>query len=496
MPVAPPESPPPVNPGAEIGDRLYYRHPAHGVTHGRVTAHGEHGVTCRHADGTAHRVPWADVLGHKQRQERRYTVLDRGEDGAIVADERGRTSFLAGDLPEEEADEEEGEAAPLAKSLLVDIGALSCGCSDHALDTLHKALAEDGDLWAPHDSLWISQIIENLTAQGLGRTEELRLSLGAWLEGQYRYLSPAPAPDLLQAWSPDLAARIHAYLAGKPQAEWLASDWALLVDYLVREHLSVDALREALQSATRQGSVMGVVQASLQANLTVEQVAAIGRALTESGKLAKAETLARLNAIQQDYALQRSADLVVDFTATARAQVKRLVLNQMRESALAGEPQAVAAGKLQQQLFDQMGELNRDWRRIALTEVGEATNQGLIASLPVGSYVRRLEQYYGACPFCKKIDGAIVQIVAPDQEDKDWDKTIWVGKTNVGRSASPRKRVGDDLVERTDSELWKIPAGLAHPNCRGLFVPVDSLAKRDDLTLWLFKDVLPPAPEA
>jgi hypothetical protein len=32
--------------------------------------------------------------------------------------------------------------------------------------------------------------------------------------------------------------------------------------------------------------------------------------------------------------------------------------------------------------------------------------------------------------------------------------------------------VGDDLVDRTEEEMWWLPAGLAHPHCRGRWVPV------------------------
>jgi hypothetical protein len=57
---------------------------------------------------------------------------------------------------------------------------------------------------------------------------------------------------------------------------------------------------------------------------------------------------------------------------------------------------------------------------------------------------------------------------------------IWPGKNNVGRSASPKKRVGDVLVDREPDEMWQIPAGLAHPHCRGRWVPVIEDAPGDD----------------
>ena len=68
----------------------------------------------------------------------------------------------------------------------------------------------------------------------------------------------------------------------------------------------------------------------------------------------------------------------------------------------------------------------------------------------------------------------------PAKERKDWDNEIWVGKSNVGRSASPRKRVGDAFVEREPEEMWTIPAGLAHPHCRGRWVPTIQDRPGDD----------------
>ncbi len=504
MAPTPPESPQPVPAGAEVGDRIYYRHPAHGVTHGRVTACGEHGVTCRHADGEAHRIPWADLLGHKQRQERHYTVLDRGEDGAIVADERGRRSFLAGDLPEE--DEEEGEAPPLAKAhpVLVDLGALSCGCTDQALETLSKALSEDqADIWAPHENPWLRELIERLTSQGLEATEALHQAVMHWLAGSVPTASPAARPDLLAPWTEDLLRQVRAYLHGKLQADWTAHDWSLLVDYLIRQHLPGDTLRNALATASQQGSVLGAVSVSIQMPLTPAEVVTIDTLLQaarqvlvrtqQAEHLAREVSLARLNQIQMDYAQTYGAELIVDFTDQARRTVKRIVLEHAKQAALAGISPTANAKAVEQSLRDALGDMNRDWRRIALTEVGEAANQGLVASLPVGSYVRRVEMYQGACAFCRKIDGLVVQIVSPDQEGKDWDTQIWVGKTNVGRSASPRKRVGNVLVERTDSEMWKPAAGLMHPLCRGQWLALNSQAQRDELTRWLFEDMAPMA---
>jgi hypothetical protein len=131
-----------------------------------------------------------------------------------------------------------------------------------------------------------------------------------------------------------------------------------------------------------------------------------------------------------------------------------------------GEPGA-SLWSLQSSLLDEFGILNRDWRRVALTEAGRNANEGYIAALPPGSRVRRVEAYEGACSFCRAINGRVFTVVDPAKKDKDGATEVWVGKTNAGRSASPRKRVDGELVERTASELWWVAAGVQHPNCRG-----------------------------
>jgi hypothetical protein len=88
--------------------------------------------------------------------------------------------------------------------------------------------------------------------------------------------------------------------------------------------------------------------------------------------------------------------------------------------------------------------------------------------------VIRREAYRGACAFCKSINGRVFTVVDPAKPDKDWEAEVWVGKTNFGRSASPKKREGDRLVERGPEERWTVPAGLVHPNCRGVWLPAPS----------------------
>ena len=109
------------NPGVRAKDHVYFQHGAD-VRHGRVLACGAHGATVD-CDGSTHRVTWDRVLGHKQRAKVAVRVVDQGEDGAIVEDERGRRQFLrnndAGGEPEKEVDDMQKSGNPGVKMALL-----------------------------------------------------------------------------------------------------------------------------------------------------------------------------------------------------------------------------------------------------------------------------------------------------------------------------------------------------------------------------------------
>ena len=163
-----------------------------------------------------------------------------------------------------------------------------------------------------------------------------------------------------------------------------------------------------------------------------------------------------------DYARVRGCENVVELAASTRKTMRAIIQLKMAADAL-GNPAPM--NNLQTALFDAFGELNRDWRRIALTEAVENSNQGYVASMPEGKKLRRLEQYHGACPWCRRIDGMVLEVVAPGAVDKNGDTQVWVGKTNLGRSAAPRRRQGGILVERQPEEMYHVAAGAQHPNC-------------------------------
>jgi hypothetical protein len=101
-------------PGVELGDSLYIHHPERGPIAVKVCAQGRHGITGADNEGSFHRAKWQHVLGAKQRLSQRLTLVEQGEEGAIMEDEQGERRYLAID-PEAQA-EPQPKAGPLRKS--------------------------------------------------------------------------------------------------------------------------------------------------------------------------------------------------------------------------------------------------------------------------------------------------------------------------------------------------------------------------------------------
>lgn len=89
--------------------------------------------------------------------------------------------------------------------------------------------------------------------------------------------------------------------------------------------------------------------------------------------------------------------------------------------------------RLSQELFDAFGTYNRDWRRIALTELSEALTNGYIGSLNDGDRVEGITATNG-CKHCRRLIDSKVYIVSKVPRWDKPDQYVWVGKTNYGRT--------------------------------------------------------------
>lgn len=351
--------------------------------------------------------------------------------------------------------------------ILFDLEPLTCCQTDHVLDGLYKSLGDspDTDIWQPHHDPWQRDHVEAVTTRGIARLDAIRDALAyAVTEAGGEPLHKADSP--WQRWERADFDRVRDYLAAKPRADFTLDDWLLYADWLIQEYLPEGVIASEAEYLTVRAQIAGKVSATLEARkLTPASVSKILAVLPHQFSQVPTGVLTEREAHILRFANRETANLITALTAQTRQQMKAVLINGIRRVTL-GDKQGTWQ-KLHSELFDTFGDLNRDFRRIAITEIGTATNVGYLATLKPGTQVRREEAYAGACDFCASIRGRILTVIDPDKPDKDWDTEVWVGKNNVGRSASPRKRVGNLLIQRQDHELWKIAAGGIHPHCRG-----------------------------
>lgn len=345
--------------------------------------------------------------------------------------------------------------------LLFDLGPLSCGCTDHALESLHKALGDppDDSIWAPHHDPLVSGHIEAVTAHGLAVLDAILAAMIDLLGLELRKAAWA-------RWSESDLEDARAYLDLKDPRDYTPGDWFRLIDWLLNRYLPPGVVETEAEYLVARANLAGRLQANLDAKATAIEKATLAAVLP--GTIEGAHAIARFTPRQAatlDFAKTRAAELIADIGDATRHRLRKIIIDHEEGRALGSKDSTLWS--LQSRMQDEFAILNRDWRRVAITEVARDANEGFLSSLEPGTKVNRVEAYPTACPWCKKIHGRVLTVVDPAAEDKDGETQVWVGKTNVGRSASPRKRVGDDLVERMPEERYWIAAGVQHPHCRG-----------------------------
>lgn len=291
--------------------------------------------------------------------------------------------------------------------------------------------------WGPHPDPAIGAIEEEFYRVGEGF---LRGLLAHALGRPVRSLQKAFQPKAPQVpgWG-DLADLFRSDL----EPERLMQGWQTVIDRLVGALLPGDTREQAAQALALRA---GLLHRAGQRVASPATFPSWGQAL---------RTAPRSASQAMQWTKVRAAEHMTNLEAGAR----HALLSALVESREAGD----GLGKLQQRLFDGFSGLNRDWRRVALTETAMAVTNGALASVdPSEGWVAEWKAAANACPFCKRMGGARLRVVAPDAARKDGDTQIWVGKSNVGRSAHRYSRKEGRFRDR--HELWW-PACPAHPNC-------------------------------
>jgi hypothetical protein len=157
------------------------------------------------------------------------------------------------------------------------------------------------------------------------------------------------------------------------------------------------------------------------------------------------------------FSRQHSAEYVTDMADRMKEQVRDVVAE--------GVEQNTPPPEMARNLLEAFGAMNRDWRRVALTETAVAVSNGYLAQHEEGEWVVG-DTAVDCCDWCREhLQGRAFRLLdkaplGPTEEESQ--ECVWVGKTNVGRSRYPVTAAGE---ERSFAERWH-PCIPAHPHCR------------------------------
>jgi hypothetical protein len=147
-----------------------------------------------------------------------------------------------------------------------------------------------------------------------------------------------------------------------------------------------------------------------------------------------------------------------DYVANLVTRSNQKIKDEIKDTVLKGILERRSKGQVSQDLFNRLGGLNRDWKRIADTEIVNTSNlAGILQEVndaPKGEkvYFKRYE-LAGCCDKCAKVNGKVVlwsnSPLADDHiKDPHTDIAIWEGKA-------------------PESKRNTLVPGTLHPNCRG-----------------------------
>lgn len=365
--------------------------------------------------------------------------------------------------------------------ILLDLANVPHDCADHALETLHKSIAEspgESAIWRRHENPFLADLVESFSARG---TDAITFAQDA-LRAALGMAKPVAVLRKADGWSDEDAERLRERL-NKPLGDYAPEDWLALVDLIFHTRMPDAFAGAESERMTALSALAGQLQAmhdwSGDPAREAELVGVMARAVRSRPVVPWPASPQQASAMA--FARARIGLTLRGVTDATRARVSGTILAHVQEHGLARR------GQLEQSLLDDFGTMNRDWRRVAITEAGEVANASYLAAQPEESRVRRIEAYEGACPFCRRIDGEVFTWSTTPRPNSDGWTHVWPGKTNVGRSASPRKRGMSGLEERTESELWWPAAGVMHPNCRGRWksLPRHATPETADFAAWM-----------
>ena len=168
------------------------------------------------------------------------------------------------------------------------------------------------------------------------------------------------------------------------------------------------------------------------------------------------ESLTRQEQSRIEVMTQSAAQEITNVTDKMRGNIKQILIDGVKGKR--------SKGQVSQALFDKMVGNNRDFQRVADTEIQNAFNNSFVQEEVYNTeegkktYFRRIEVIdANTCPKCKAINGKIAvwsdkPLNDEKSKDKNADYVIWEGK---------------------DGFEWECPLSVKHPYCRGTWARYD-----------------------
>ena len=202
----------------------------------------------------------------------------------------------------------------------------------------------------------------------------------------------------------------------------------------------IDRFPTTIQAAQKQGVVLTLRE---KEKAEGAQPTKRTRKASSEGREVKILPLTPQETRVVQHATLHAADKLTEISERHRAEVRQLILRAQRER--------WTAQKLAQALFDAYGDQNRDWRRVAITELSFAANDAYLSGVDEGETVW-VPPVDGSCKYCKQLlEGKTFTVTheLPKETYEHEMNYVWAGKSNYGRKVS----------------AW-IPCIPLHPNCR------------------------------
>jgi len=190
----------------------------------------------------------------------------------------------------------------------------------------------------------------------------------------------------------------------------------------------------------------------------------IGTAINVPLKDIEIKLPAEVQQLESDPAYLATISFAEEHTGEMIVDLMQHQYTQIHDTILQSQINRRSARQLEMELWDKFADINRDWRRIAETEMANNENNGqIIAELEKDNEGKPVfmigSSSGGACSWClNKVNSKVVMMVKePPSGDGDstWYKeeqytAVWPGKSNYGR-------------KRSD---WWVASGSQHPHCR------------------------------